>query len=145
MLCVARHSFGRPMGVVVIARVRAFLIGVVAAGALAIAGLGNASERGDFLAAGAEKLTTNQLKELFSDSKFLGQDFSVTNRADGTRVFEAGSYLLKLRWWVDAGGNFCTDTRSGMELCGIDYFLRKDRLRTFNGAGDTLQEFVVKR
>ena len=124
---------------------RVFLMGIAAAGAIALASPGNASERRDFLDAGAEKLTTQQLKELFSDSRFLGQAFSVTNRADGTRVFKAKNYFLNLRWWVDAGGRFCTDTRSGMELCGIEYYLHKDKLRTFNRAGDTLQEFVVRR
>lgn len=124
---------------------RVFLIGIAAAGMIAIAGQASASERRDFLDEGAEKLTTQQLKELFSGSRFLGQDFSVTNRADGTRRFEAKDYFLNLRWWVDAAGRFCTDTRSGMELCGIEYYLRKDRLRIFNGAGDTVQEFVVKR
>ncbi len=124
---------------------RVYLTGIVVAGAITLASPGNASERRDFLVAGAEKLTTQQLKELFSDSRFLGQDFSVTNNADGTRVFKAKSYFLNLRWWVDAAGRFCTDTRSGLELCGIEYYLRKDRLRIFNGAGDTVQEFVVKR
>lgn len=137
--------FRASLGVVVMTRMRVFLTVIAAAGAVALASPGHASERRDFLDAGAEKLTTQQLKELFSNSRFLGQDFSVTNKADGTRVFEAKNYFLNLRWWVDAAGRFCTDTRSGMELCGIEYYLRKDRLRIFNGAGDTVQEFVVKR
>lgn len=124
---------------------RVFLTGFVAAGAIALASLGNASERTNFLDAGAEKLTTQELEKLFSDSKFFGNAYSVTNRADGTRQFEARDFFLNLRWWVDAAGRFCTDTRSGMELCGIEYYLRKDKLKTFNGAGDTLQEFVVKQ
>ncbi|MCH8110542.1 MAG: c-type cytochrome, partial [Proteobacteria bacterium] len=73
-------------------------------------------------------MTTQQLKELFSDSRFLGQAFSVTNRADGTRRFEANDYYLNLRWWVDAAGRFCTDTRSGMELCGIAHALMRFRV-----------------
>lgn len=124
---------------------RVFLIGIAAAGMIAIAGQANASERKDFLDAGAEKLTTQQLEKLFSDSKFFSKAFSVTNRADGTRRFEARDFFLNLRWWVDAAGRFCTDTRGGMELCGMEYYLRKDKLKTFNGAGDTLQEFVVKQ
>lgn len=137
--------YGASMGFVAMTRARVFLAGIAVFAAIAVSSPSMASERRNFVDKGAEKLTTKQLTELFSDSRFLGSGFSVTNLANGTRVFEAKSYLLKLRWWVDAAGRFCTDTRSGMELCGIEYYLRKDRLKIFNGAGDVVQEFVVKR
>lgn len=73
------------------------------------------------------------------------QVFLAVIAAAGTVILASPGNASERRDFLDAGGRFCTDTRSGMELCGIEYYLRKDRLRIFNRAGDMVQEFVVKR
>ncbi len=117
--------------------------------AVAIGGLlssaAEANERSDFVNKGAKKLTTKELTELFSGSRFQGYQFNVSNRADGTRIFEANDLHLTLQWWVNSRGEFCTDTRGGQVWCDIDYYLHKKRLKIFTLDGRMVQEFEVKR
>ncbi len=103
------------------------------------------TDQHEFLAAGAKKLSTKELKELFSGSEFFSRELSVRNFPDGSRVFKARGFSVQLQWWIDGRSRFCTNTRHGAELCDIEYFLDDGTLKVFNRFGDTVQEFSVKR
>ena len=102
------------------------------------------TDQDEFLAAGAKKLSPKQLKELFSDSRFVTREFAVRNFADGNRVFKARGYSVQLRWWIDGRGRFCINTRHAEEYCDIEYFLHDSKLKIFTRNGDTVQEFTVE-
>lgn len=119
-----------------------FVLGAAVAGSPSYA---EGTDQDEFLAGGAAKLSTKQLKELFSGSEFISRELTVRNFPDGSRTFKARGFSVQLKWWIDGRGRFCTDTRRGGEYCDIEYFLDDGTLKIFNRDGATAQEFSVKK